>query len=297
MDESTLIRRLGALEAPDPGAARRRATARVPARVAALRASRRHRRPLRRVFSARVAVAAALTVLALGLLTAFTPPGRAVASWVGDQLGFGQVGEHPTLRQLRHKLLYAPKPGSPMRTQASGQAAYVLARGPAPHDSHWEYITYRSNRDDAHCFEVEIAKLRQIIGGGCEGKGPQLSATRGLVVDSAGGNTQKGMRLQMVAGRASSDVQAIRAEVDGHRIPVQLTEPPPALLQKLGFSGSFKVYAAFPPFTTGGANLTLRPVVDGVPGRAVVRPTLMILPDLEELAKRLRRGRSGASAR
>jgi hypothetical protein len=267
MDDQTLIGRLGALEAPDLDGTRGRALAAIPARARSLRAARSRRR---RRLVPRVAAAAIVVAAALASLTLFTAPGQAVSSWVGGRLGFGKPGEHPTLRQLRHD--WVGMSGS----IAAGQPAYVLARGPMPHGAHWEFITYRSDRAPrVHCFEVEIAKLRQLIGGGCEEKGAVLAAEDGLVVSGVGGNAAAGMRYEMVSGRVSPDVESVRIAFDGRPVPVDVEEPPPALLEELGFRHPFKVFAAFPTGTGRGGTLTVAAMKGGV---AVARAEPIELP-------------------
>jgi hypothetical protein len=260
MDDSNLIGRLDALASPDLEGSRERAATAIPGRVRAARTARARRR---RQLAPRLAAAVIAICLVLASLTLFTPPGRAVSSWVGDQLGFGRPGEHPTLRQLRHKLVYAPSRAG--RTNAAGQAAYVVARGPMPHEAHWELITFRSNRNGVHCFEVEIAKLRQLSSAGCEEKGERLAPEDGLKIDNMSGNSAAGMKFQMILGRVSPDVEAVRVEFRGRRVPVTIQEPPSSLLEELGFHRSFKVFAAFPEGTEHGGTLTVTEIKDGEP--------------------------------
>lgn len=119
MDDATLIRRLGRLEAAEGDLARERAIEAVPARLRAMRSGGTSR--LARLSPRLVAALAALCI-ALAAFTLLTPPGQAFTSWVGDRLGFGQPGEHPSLRQLRHKWTQG--------TSAEGQPAHVLVVGP-----------------------------------------------------------------------------------------------------------------------------------------------------------------------
>jgi hypothetical protein len=281
MDDSTLIGRLAALAAPDLEGSRERAVTAMPGRVRAARSARARRR---RRLAPRLAAAVIAICLALASLTLFTPPGRAVSSWVGDQLGFGKPGEHPTLRQLRHKLVYAPSRAG--RTNAAGQAAYVVARGPMPHEAHWELITYRSDRTGAHCFEVEIAKLRQLSGAGCEEKGERLAPEDGLKIDNMSGNSAAGMNFQMILGRVSPDVEAVRVEFEGRRVPVTIQEPPASVLEELGFHRAFKVFAAFPKGTEHGGTLTVTAIENGKP---VGPPEERELFDTRAFARRTRR--------
>jgi len=255
-----LTRRLGGLAAPDSEGARERAVAEIPGRIRAARSARARRR---RQLAPRLAAGVIAICLVLASLTLFTAPGRAVSSWVGDQLGFGRPGEHPTLRQIRHKLVYAPGPAA--STDGAGQAAYVLARGPMPHHAAWEFITFRSNRTGVHCFEVEIAKLRQLSTAGCEEEGSRLAAEDGMRIADMSGNAAAGMKFQMLLGRISPDVDTVRIEFDGRRVPVQIVEPPASLFGELGFHHTFKVFAAFPLGTERGGTLTVTAIKDGAP--------------------------------
>ncbi|MGH2974651.1 MAG: hypothetical protein ACRDLL_07275 [Solirubrobacterales bacterium] len=177
--------------------------------------------------------------IALAAAALFTPPGQAVTSWVRDRLGVGRPGEHPTLRQLRAF--------SSAETAAEGQPAYVLVRGLAPHGDRYEFITYRSKYNHAHCFEVDLPKNRSLYGGGCGGtRTPgNLPSKNGVAIVAAGGNSDIDQRLHFVSGRVSSDVDFVRVAISGHPTKVELKAPPRALLEELGFDHSFKVFIAF----------------------------------------------------
>lgn len=227
------------------------------------RTETKERRSLMRRPTLRAAVIVAVICLALASLTLFTAPGRAVGSWVGDQLGFGEPGGQPTLRQLRHKLVDGPL-GRTFFAQGGGRPAYVLARGPAPNGDRWEFITFRSDRTGAHCFEVELPRSRQLVGGGCKGEEPRLAREDGLTVGmSSHGDAVAGPRKLMVHGRISDNVDSVRVTLDGRPVPVQVVEPPERLLEELGFSHSFKVFLSFPADGGRGGTLRVRAVKDG----------------------------------
>jgi hypothetical protein len=283
MDEPSVVARLGALRSPDPRGARARAELAVAARVGAGEAKGLHR-PLR--LSPRPAAALGAAVLAVAAFSLATSPGQAFTSWVGQRLGFGHPGEHPTLRQLRHWVVDGRAGGDAPLSVGAGQAAYVLARGPAPHDDHWEYITFRSNRTGAHCFEVELPRMRQILGAACEEDGYYgLAREGGFSLDGSGGNAAAGMEFQILIGRISDDVDSVRVSFDGRRQPVQIVEPPRRLFEQLGFNRTFRVFASFPSGTHGG-RLTVEALKDG---RRVGRRETLDLPDLRALTRLGRR--------
>jgi len=272
MDDATLIRRLGALAAPDSEGARERAVAEIPGRMRAARSARARRR---RQLAPRLAAGVIAICLVLASLTLFTAPGRAVSSWVGDQLGFGRPGEHPTLRQIRHKLIYAPAHAN--ESVGAGQPAYVLARGKATLGAYWEFITFRSNKTGAHCYEIEVPKLRMIVSSACEEKESRLASKDGLQVDTISGNGEVGMRFMMAVGRISDDVEGVRVRFRGRPVPVETEEPPASLFEELGFKQTFKVFAAFPTGIETGGELTIVAIKDGAPVGRVVRSQLMNL--------------------
>ena len=121
MDDTTLIQRLGGLEPPRLDEARESAVAAVQDRLRAAAGGSRRERQATHVRAAVALVAAALVLTAFAVLT---PPGRAFTSWVGERIGLGEPGGHPTLQSLRH---FATS-----ETAAAGQPAYVLVSGPVP---------------------------------------------------------------------------------------------------------------------------------------------------------------------
>lgn len=246
MDEATVIRRLEALEPPDLRAARQRAATVAAARVGT-RASA-HRPPL-----SRRAVAIASTLCAfLVAFSLLTTPGQAVTSWVGNRLGLGQPGEHPTLRQLRHSWSAG--------TAAQGQPAYVLATGPAPRGTRYEFITYEPKAPPGKhwdvkgpCFELDLTQARSMTTGGCGvfPEGPDLFATYG-------GNGAPGQELLEASGRASMAVASVDVTLGNRKIPAELTTIPAGLVSRLQLPQRFKFFVAFLPGKLSGGTLTVK---------------------------------------
>jgi hypothetical protein len=238
MDETTLIGRLGALKPPDTDLARERAIETVPARVRAARSGK----PCRpRRFSPRLVTAAASVLVALVAFSLLTAPGHAFTSWVGDRLGLGQPGGHPTLQSLRHHAMQG--------TSGAGQPAYVLLRGPGPLGGHYEFITYRTKPEPgkefpangARCFQLEFPEARNLFSAGC-GLPP---ASSGLLYGGVGGNSGPGTAYQFASGRVSDDVAAVDFEVDGRAIPVELRPIPTDLIERLHIRRPFRFFIAF----------------------------------------------------
>ncbi len=239
MDDATLIRRLAGLRPPEPDLARERAAAAVPLRVRAMRPD--GRRGSARL-SPRLAAAFATLLVALTALTLFTPPGQAFTSWVGDRLGFGQPGEHPSLRQLRHKWTRG--------TSAEGQPAHVLAVGPAPHGGRYEFITYWPRQPKGKsqgrwllgkpCFELDLTQERSSLGSGCGvlPEGPYM--TMGL-----GGNSFPGDQLLALHGRVSPDVASVEARLNGASVPVEVVPIPARFVRRFRLGQPFSFFVAF----------------------------------------------------
>lgn len=258
MDEATLTRRLRELAPPDPEGARERALA--AARAAPSRSTARSPRP-----RTRLATLAFAAIAAAGFLT---PPGQAVATWVAERIGIGEPGGEPTLRQLRQ--------GWNRGTIADGVPAHVLARGPAPY-GHYEFITFRSNRDGAHCFEFNLPEMRNSGGGGCE----PLPARRGLALDVSLGvaghpDLPPGESVQSVGGRVSADIATVEVRLDGRLAATRLTEIPAGLATRLGFERPFGFFVAFPEGAAGGGLIEV--TARGANGAELAREVLS-LPD------------------
>ena len=234
-----LTGRLARLEPPGAAAARGRAIAAVPSRVEAAR--RRHRGGRSHSTRARLAFAATVVLLALVLFSVFTAPGRALTNWVGERLGLGEPGGHPTLQVLRHAATHG--------TSAQGRPAYVLVRGPGPRGGHYEFVTYRMKpepgkafpADGARCFEVEFPELRNLMSAGC-GLPP---ARHGLLLGGIGGNSAPNESFQFVSGRASADVASVAIEVAGRPVPVALRPIPAQLIERLHIRRPFTFFIAF----------------------------------------------------
>lgn len=189
-------------------------------------------------------IATALTVLlALAAFVAFTPPGHAVAGWVGDQLGFGGPGEPggpPTLQPLREKWTQG--------TSAEGQPATVLVVGPAPRDGRYEFITFRTKDEPgrswpangARCFEVDITKDRFTYGGFCG----VLPGDPNLRTLGIAGNSDPDQELYILAGQASHAVDSIEARFNGAPVEVQMEPIPPRLAAALQIK-PFQFFIAF----------------------------------------------------
>lgn len=250
MDEAALIRRLGALQAPDTEITRKRAIEAVSARLPQAHASAARVRH----FWARLATAAAVLLVAVVAFSLLTAPGQAFTSWIGDRLGLGEPGGHPTLQSLR---------GHAMRgTAGAGQPAYVLLRGPGPGGDHYEFITYRTKREPgkewpangARCFQLEFPEARNLMGAGC-GLPP---ASDGLLLQGIGGNAQPGSEYQYASGLVSDDIAAVDIEVDGHAIPVQLRPIPPELIDRFQIRRSFQFFIAFFGDASGKLTVTAR---------------------------------------
>lgn len=269
MDETTLLGRLGALEPPDADLARERAIEAVPARVRAARSGEPRRRPR---FWPRLVTAAAVALVALvafSLLTV-TAPGQAFTSWVGDRLGWGEPGGHPTLQSLRHHAM--------QETGGAGQPAYVLLRGPGLLGGHYEFITYRMKRESgkefpangARCFELDFPEARGLANGGC-GLPP---ARGGLLFRGVGGNAQPGSEYQYAYGRVSDDIRAVDIEINGSAIPVELRAIPAGLIERFHIRRPFKFFIAFFDPALHGGRMTVTARDTG--GRPVAQRTSVL---------------------
>lgn len=241
MDDATLIRRLGSLEPPQLDDARERAVAAVEGR---LRAAAANGRRERRALGLRLGLTVLAAALALAALATLTPPGRAFTSWVGERIGLGEPGGHPSLQSLRHFAL--------SETAGHGQPAYVLAAGRVPGGGRYELATYRNRREPgkewpangARCFELELTgrATNGLYNGGC-GLPP---AQAGLTATWAGNSGYRGNPPVFVAyGRVSADVASVQVSLDGRRLPVQLKPVPAWLVRRLHIRRPFGFYVAF----------------------------------------------------
>jgi hypothetical protein len=200
--------------------------------------------------------------LALACFGAFTSPGRAMTSWVGDRLGFGQPGGHPSLRQLRA--------GWTRGTSAEGQPAYVLAVGPVPRDGkangggRYELITYwpqqpRDSRGGGRwelgkpCFELDLTQARSSYGGSCGvlPEGPDL------FVSGVAGNAAPGDELFSVIGQAGDAVASVHADLNGNRIPIELVPIPANYVERFHLGRTFKFFVGFLEGRLRGGTITV----------------------------------------
>ncbi len=250
MDERAVIERLGVLQAPRREESRRRAIESVPARLPSPPARGAGGSPR---LSPRLVVAVAALLLALVAAARYTEPGQAFTSWVGDQLGFGHPGEHPSLQRLRH---FATRESS-----AAGQPAYVLVRGRAPHGGHYEFVGYRARTEadkewpsGAPCFELELPEAHNLSTAGCG----VPSARQPVRLGGFAGNSDPGGEFIDVTGRIGAAVASVEVGTDGRQAPVTVSKAPAAVLSRLGIDRPFRIFVAFPPFPAHGGTVTLR---------------------------------------
>ncbi len=286
MADAGLERRLRRLSPANLDPARERAklaarvtmsTARANGQGLARSAAARQARPA--LFDApHLAVLGALAALILVGLVA-TPPGRAFTSWVGDRVGLGEPGGHPTLQGPRALAM----PG-----QASG-TAYVLVRGRGPAGL-YEYVTYRSKakRGDggsagARCFELDLPSRKALQGAGCG----LPSESMGLKVDApggAGGNVSPEAEVRFVSGRVSEDVASVDVKLNGRSIPVDLRPVRGPLAHRVGLPHGFTVFAAF--FSHAGHGGRVAVAARDRAGKVVARDSRRLLDNVEARAGR-----------
>lgn len=272
MDEATLIRRLEEFEPPQAEASRERARQAVRVRFGTGATPRPHRRRLLpgglRLAVAMVAICATFAAGAV-----FTVPGKAVTSWVGERLGFGEPGGPPTLRDLRAFATHG--------SAAEGQPAYVLLRGPAADVGHYELITYRAKDEPgkewpangARCFELNFPEARSLYAPSC-GLPP---AELGLRFEGLGGGSGPGMAFQYASGRVSDDIEAVEVSFNGESVPVELTPIPEELIERFQIRRPFKFFIAFlEDFRQGGVVVVTARDGDG---RAVVSRKRLFGPE------------------
>ncbi|MBS1879579.1 MAG: hypothetical protein JST31_08710 [Actinobacteria bacterium] len=210
----------------------------------------------------RIAAIAVVIGVVLASLTLLTAPGRAVTSWVGDRLGLGEPGGHPTLHVMRAR--------ASVGTSAEGQPAWVLAVGPAPHGGRYELVTYwpgtpkRHLKNQGHghwllgrpCFELDLTQERQTIGQDCGtlSQGPDLYLTLGAVSSSGFDRSS----YLFFDGRVSARAAKVEAEVDGRPVPLDVKPIPEALVRRFRLEQPFSFFIAFlPPILREGGRLTV----------------------------------------
>lgn len=240
-DLDQLGQQLQGIEVPASAGARQRALAAAQREVIA-----RHRQGVERRRPGHQALAVGVVVLAVAAAVAFTPPGRAAAEWVAERFGIGEPGGPPSQQTFRE---FANE-----GTIAEGAPAYVLARGPTPHGGHYEFITYKSNRDGSRCFEFDVTDARGRVAGTYGGGCSVLLEREGLRLDSSGASIDpSGQGLQSIAGRVSEDVESVDVDFNGRLVETELTPVPTEVVDALGMEAPFKVYVAFiEDFTRGG---------------------------------------------
>jgi hypothetical protein len=201
----------------------------------------------RRVGGTRLRFALASLLCLLVVASAFTAPGRAVTGWVGEKIGFGEVGGPPSLRQLRQRWGRG--------TGAARQPAYVLAVGPAPRDGRYEFITYeprvpagKHGDVEGPCFELDLTQERGMSSQGCGA----LAAGRDLYFLGAGGNADPDRETHYVTGRTSAAVSEVEARFEGRRFEVELVPIPAALRHRLQLGPPFKFFIGFFDGARGG---------------------------------------------
>jgi hypothetical protein len=211
----------------------------------------------------RVALAALLCLLFTA--SAFTTPGRAFTGWVGEKIGFGEVGGPPSLRQLRATWGQG--------TGAERQPAYVLHVGPVPGGGRYEFITYEPRAPagkhwdvEGPCFELDFTQERSMVSQGCGvlAKGSDLYSL------GAGGNYDPDQELHYVAGRASAAVSSVQARFEGRPAAVELVSVPEELVRRLHLGRPFKFFIAFFEHASRGgtATVTARDATGRVLGRS-----------------------------
>lgn len=253
MDEATLVSRLAALQPPDAADAKRRAIDDVPPRIRPAEAGlSAHRSRI----GFRLATASALCVVLLVAFSAFTAPGQALATWVGDRLGLGEPGGPPALQSLHRNAMRG--------TAGEGEPAYVLLRGDGPLGGHYEFITYRTSSQPGEnfpagggdCFQLEFPESKNLFQAGCG----LPSEEDGLLYAGVGGNSAPGASYQFASGRVSEDVAEVKFKVDGQELPVELKPVPPELIERFDLPRPFKFFIVFinPDLREGEVKVTAR---------------------------------------
>ncbi|MEZ5076565.1 MAG: hypothetical protein R2725_03880 [Solirubrobacterales bacterium] len=221
--------------------------------------------PPRRIGSRLGAAAAVLACLLLAAAGVFTAPGRAVTDWVGAQIGFGEPGGRPALRQF-NQFLMATGEGRP-------GSARVLLVGPTPgYHRRYELIVYETKRKTKHevppgpCFRLDLTQERGSYGQGCG----ILPEDGDFAASGPGGNRDPDSGLMHVSGRVSSAVKEVEATFRGRPIPVELRPVPPELLDRFGLDTPFSFFIGFfrDQLRGGPVEVTARGESGGVLGQA-----------------------------
>lgn len=203
-----------------------------------------------------VATLAVLAVLAtLAAAAVFTAPGRAVANWVGEQIGLGGPGEPggpPALRQLNEAWGLGP--------DARNGDKFVLLVGPVTSEarSRWEFILtkpeslrHRPTRVDGPCFQLDLTQRRSLSGQGCgvlpKGREFSWNGVGGghAYAYRANGDLRFAEELFHLTGRVGPAVTAVEARVNGRPVPVQLRPVPADLRRRFNLGPPFSFFVGF----------------------------------------------------
>jgi hypothetical protein len=192
----------------------------------------------------------------LAAVVAFTAPGRAVANWVGEQIGLsgpGEPGGPPALRQLNESWGL----GGPGGWHGD---KFVLIVGPVTGEerSRWEFILsepesppHRPTRPHGPCFQLDLTQRRSLSGQGCG----VLPAGREFSWNGVGGGYDHAYRAEgdlrlaeelfHVTGRVGPAVTAMEAEVNGRPVAVQLRPVPADLRHRFHLGPPFSFFVGF----------------------------------------------------
>jgi hypothetical protein len=219
-------------------------------------------RPTRRTKRLVLAVASLCVVVLCAV--SFTPPGRAIAGWVGDQLGVGHPGGPPSAIVQRFRQF------TTIETSASGQPAHVLAAGLAPRDMRYEFITYwphppkGSHRGswemEMPCFELDLVGREQLTAPNGRtyrerssyGQGCGILPTSPLWVQGVGGNLEWGKENLYFSGRAAPEVRTIEARINGRAVDLRVVRIPPRFARRFRLGKSFSFFIGFIDLRHGG---------------------------------------------
>lgn len=206
-------------------------------------------------------LSAALGIVLVSLATlaatvAFTAPGRALANWVGEQIGLsgpGEPGGPPALRQLNESWGL----GGPGGWHGD---KFVLLVGPVTGEerSRWEFILSepeslpnRPTRVHGPCFQLDLTQRRSLSGQGCG----VLPAESEFSWNGVGGGYAHAYRadgvlrladeLFHVTGRVGRAVTAVEAEVNGRPVAVQLRPVPADLRRRFDLGPPFSFFVGF----------------------------------------------------
>jgi hypothetical protein len=195
-----------------------------------------------------IALACAAALLGGGLATA---PGRAVAGWVGELVGIGDVGGSPTKKQ---------------RDRWEKGPPVVIDNGPAPDGSRYEWVAYGCEvdmeRDEGIPGLIRGFGLSLEWPGGGEGGGSceeyeSTAATERKTFTSFGVQPLPSQRkarepIFFIAGSTGPRVRGVRVlyrDSSGvvHRLPVDFARTDAALLRRTRLRHPIGTFVAFIP--------------------------------------------------